>query len=325
MSSLITPGNLSHLHLLLNHFPTIGLTVAFVLLVVSILSDSEAMKHDTMKPTALGVLFGIAVITLPVFTTGLAAEGAIEKLPGISKEAMSAHENAALLAFIVLELTGAVAWWGLWRWRRTHRVPPSATVLVFVLAAVSLGLMTVAASIGGGIRHPEILADPSTAGAQSIFSVSGDAVAFFVNGRGHQWVWPTLESAHFVGMTLWFGVLLLANLRLMGWFTRIPYPALHRLLPWALLGFGVNEVSGMMFYIATPKGYTTNVVFYWKLIFLLIAAADLLYLTVWPAAWKTNADTPTHFRERVIGWAALCSFVAVMYCGRMLPFLGNSF
>ena len=41
-------------------------------------------------------------------------------------------------------------------------------------------------------------------------------------------------------------------------------------------GFGVNEVSGMMFYIATPKGYTTNPIFYWKLIFLLIAAADLL-------------------------------------------------
>jgi hypothetical protein len=325
MSSLITPGNLSHLHLLLNHFPTVGLTVAFALLVISILSDSEAMRHDTMRPTALGVLFAIAVMTLPVFTTGLAAEGAIEKIPGVSKAAMDAHENSALLAFVVLELSGASAWFGLWRWRRTHRIPPALTILTFVLSAVSLGLMTVAASIGGGIRHPEILADPSTAGVQSMFSMSAAGVAFFVNGPGHQWVWPTLESAHFVGMTLWFGVLLVANLRLMGWFTAIPYPALHRLLPWALLGFGVNEVSGMMFYIATPKGYTTNVMFYWKLIFLLLAAADLLYLTVWPQAWKMNAGTPTHVRERVIGAAALVSFVAVMYCGRMLPFLGNSF
>lgn len=325
MSELITPGNLSHLHLLLNHFPTVGLTVAFALLVISIISDSDAMKNDTMRPTAFGVLFGIAVMTLPVFTTGFAAEGALEKVAGVSKEAIDAHENSALLGFVVLELAGAAAWYGLWRWRRTHRIPPSMTILTFVLSAVSLGLMTIAASIGGGIRHPEILADPSTAGAQSTFSISGAAVAFFVNGPGHQWVWPTLESAHFVGMTIWFGVLLLANLRLMGWFTRIPYPALHRLLPWALLGFGVNEVSGMMFYIATPKGYTTNVVFYWKLIFLLIAAADLLYLTVWPQAWRTEAGVPTHTRERVIGAAALASFVAVMYCGRMLPFLGNSF
>src|ERR671936_3201208 len=106
MASLITPANLAHLHLLINHFPTIGLTVAFVLLVVSILSDTDAMHHDTMKPTALGVLFGIAVMTLPVFTTGLAAQGAIEKLPGISQQAMTAHEDAALLAFIFLELTG---------------------------------------------------------------------------------------------------------------------------------------------------------------------------------------------------------------------------
>jgi uncharacterized membrane protein len=325
MSELITPGNLSHLHLLLNHFPTVGLTVAYALLVISIVSDSDAMKNDTMRPTAFGVLFGIAVMTLPVFTTGLAAEGALEKVAGVSKEAIDAHENSALLAFIILELAGAAAWYGLWRWRRTHRIPPSMTILTFVLSAVSLGLMTIAASIGGGIRHPEILADASTAGAQSMFSISAASVAFFVNGPGHQWVWPTLESAHFLGMTIWFGVLLLANLRLMGWFTRIPYPALHRLLPWALLGFGVNEVSGMMFYIATPKGYTTNVVFYWKLIFLLVAAADLLYLTVWPQAWKTEAGVPTHTRERVIGAAALASFVAVMYCGRMLPFLGNSF
>ena len=86
MAELLTPGNISHLHLLINHFPTVGLTVAFALLVISILSDSEAMKHDTMRPTAFGVLFGIAVMTLPVFTTGLAAEGAIEKLPGRSEE-----------------------------------------------------------------------------------------------------------------------------------------------------------------------------------------------------------------------------------------------
>ena len=43
MDSLITPGNLSHLHLLINHFPTVGLIVAFALLVVAIVSDSEAV------------------------------------------------------------------------------------------------------------------------------------------------------------------------------------------------------------------------------------------------------------------------------------------
>src|SRR5258706_11898863 len=147
MESLITPGNLAHLHLLLNHFPTVGLTVAFVLLVISILSDSEAMKRDTMKPTAFGILFGVAVMTLPVFTTGLAAQKTVEKLAGISMEAIKAHEDSALLAFTVLEIAGAVAWFGLWRWRRTHRIPPTITTVGFLLSAVSLGLMTLAASI----------------------------------------------------------------------------------------------------------------------------------------------------------------------------------
>src|SRR4030095_15141352 len=99
MSELITPANLSHLHLLINHFPTVGLIIAFLLLVVSIVSDSDAVNDNTMKPTALGVLFGIAVVTLPVFTTGLAAEGAIEKIPGSSPHAMTAHQDFAMLAF----------------------------------------------------------------------------------------------------------------------------------------------------------------------------------------------------------------------------------
>src|SRR4029453_10942037 len=150
MSELITPANLSHLHLLINHFPTVGLIIAFLLLVLSIVSDTDAMKDDTMKPTALGVLFGIAVVTLPVFTTGLAAEGAIEKLPGISQQAMTAHEDSALLAFVVLELAGVAAWLGLWRWRRTRRVPPSLTFVTFVLGALFLGVIAGAAQFGGG-------------------------------------------------------------------------------------------------------------------------------------------------------------------------------
>src|SRR5262245_39323455 len=117
MESLITPANLSHLHLLINHFPTVGLTVGFVLLAVALISGREDVQHDTMKPTAFGVLFGIAVMTLPVFTTGLAAESVVEKMVGTSQAAVVAHENAALLAFVVLEFTGAVAWFGLWWWR----------------------------------------------------------------------------------------------------------------------------------------------------------------------------------------------------------------
>ena len=51
---------------------------------------------------------------------------------------------------------------------------------------------------------------------------------------------------------------------------------------------------------------------------LLLAAADLLYLTVWPAAWKTEAGTVTHGRERAIGALALVSFVGVIAINRCL-------
>ena len=144
-----------------------------------------------------------------------------------------------------------------------------------LFATVSLGLMASTANIGGEITHPEIMAPgegPATAIAPQVFMTPNIGHFQFT----HPFAWPMLESLHFIGLCLLFGVVLAGNLRILGFMRKASFVDVHRLLPWALIGFAVNEITGMLFYIATPGGYTTNVMFYWKLIFLLIAAADLL-------------------------------------------------
>jgi len=52
--------NLAHIHLLLNHFPTIGTIIGIGLFLVGL-----AAKSDDLKRASLVVFLGIALLTLP--------------------------------------------------------------------------------------------------------------------------------------------------------------------------------------------------------------------------------------------------------------------
>ena len=105
--------NPAHLHLLLNHVPTVGSVVALGLLLLALVRRDEALKH-----AGLEVLFAIAVLTLPVYTSGVAAFMEIRNRPDISDQAMRIHQDAALAGFIATELAGFIAWVALWQTRR---------------------------------------------------------------------------------------------------------------------------------------------------------------------------------------------------------------
>ena len=43
------------------------------------------------------------------------------------------------------------------------------------------------------------------------------------------------------------------------------------LLPLGMLGFGVNLITGMLFFLALPAQYTGNIMFLWKFILVVLA------------------------------------------------------
>src|ERR1700722_740970 len=107
-----------HIHLLLNHFPTIGNIIGGGLFLFALIT-----KSDDLKRASLIVLLGIALISLPTYMSGNAAQDAIKTLPGVSQSLIETHEGAALVAMGFMELTGAFAWLALWQLRRLARVP----------------------------------------------------------------------------------------------------------------------------------------------------------------------------------------------------------
>ena len=310
--------NLAHLHLLLNHFPTIGMIVGLGVFIAAIIA-----KSNDLKRASLMIFFGIALLSIPTFASGTAAELALSKSPEVSKVMIDAHETAALLALGFMELTGALAWFALWQYRRMSRLPQGTVTAVLLAGLATFGLMARAADIGGDIRHPEVRTETEIAAAPvnpPMARVIGDAM---VNLK---WGWPASETVHFIGLCLLFGVVLLVDLRMLGFLKGLPFSTLHRLLPWGVLGFGVNVVTGILFFIgAPPDFYVNNPVFIWKLALILVAGANALYFTVFEHAWTLGAgDTPS-VAAKVAAASGILVWAGVIFCGQMLPFFGHSF
>jgi len=141
----------------------------------------------------------------------------------------------------------------------------------------------------------------------------------------YPWVWPAAEALHFLGLCLAFGVLLVVNLRILGAMRALSFASLHRFLPWGMLGFALNLTTGMMFFIAAATQYTENIAFLWKVIFLGIAGAHFLYLTVFSNTWSLNAGAEAAPLDKLVAAGGMSAWVGVIYWGRMLPFIGNAF
>jgi len=95
-----------------------------------------------------------------------------------------------------------------------------------------------------------------------------------------KWGWPAAESVHFIGLSLLVGTIFMFDLRLLGVGKRIPVRALHRMVPWGLLGYAITASSGMLFLMAEPDQYVYNPAFQWKVLFMLAAGlnASVFYL-----------------------------------------------
>jgi uncharacterized membrane protein len=142
--------NSIHLHLLLNHVPVIGAVLGLALLGVAYLRRS-----DELGKFALGAFVALGAVSIVVFLTGEPAEEVVEKLPGFSEALTERHEEAALVATIVMGVVGFLSLIGLvvFRSRALARwVVPAALVLALAATAT----MGYAANLGGQIRHTEI-------------------------------------------------------------------------------------------------------------------------------------------------------------------------
>ena len=136
------------------------------------------------------------------------------------------------------------------------------------------------------------------------------------------WSWPLVESAHFIGLTMLFGSIGAWDLRLLGMLKEVPVAAFHRLVPFAVLGFGINIASGSLFLMTSPDQYVYNPAFQLKVMCLLLAGANvmLFYTTSFRRIATLGPGEQPPILARLSGIVSLALWVTVIVAGRMITF-----
>jgi len=141
------------------------------------------------------------------------------------------------------------------------------------------------------------------------------------------WIWPIAETVHFIGLTLLLGIVGFFDLRLMGFFRRVSLVGAHDLVPVALIGFGLNLVTGAIFLIGHPEQYVHNIAWWWKLGCLFVAGANaaVFEASIGAQTMALGPGEDTSLAAKAIGLVSIVAWFGVLFFGRMLPFIGDAY
>jgi len=140
--------------------------------------------------------------------------------------------------------------------------------------------------------------------------------------RSSTWAFPTLQALHFIGMTLLIGIVGAIDLRVLGVARAVPLAPLHRFLPLAFLGFGINLTTGIFFFCHDPWVYAFNVSFRIKMLLILLAGLNALWFRLGVFldldAWGPGIEASR--LAKVISALSLLIWIAVITAGRYIAF-----
>jgi uncharacterized membrane protein len=309
-----TPQIWSHVHIILNHLPTVGFVFALIFYIAALAINNVVMKRSSL------VLFVIcAILGVPTFVTGNASMWALTDPPvnGISKAVINAHRDFALFSLFGLAFTGVTAWIQLWRFRHLGRFSNRALYVVLAFAIITLGVLAETGHRGGQINHPEIrvatdvLPTDPNAGLSPTVEHEINQVLWFVP-------WQTV---HFFGFALIFGTAFAVCLRVLGFWKSMSFTAVHRILPLGVFGVVTNVFSGMLILQADSSRYLNEITFVPKVAFITIGAIAVLYFSLSEPLWDVKAGEDAPMSAKWVAALVLLSWTGVIIGGRLLPYV----
>jgi len=129
-------------------------------------------------------------------------------------------------------------------------------------------------------------------------------------------------ACHAIGMAIMVGLSVALNMRILGWFSGIPYPALHRFLGVAWIGFTINFLSGTALFTTQPTTYVTDFEFLLKMAFVVagVVTVALLQNAVGrrAAGWAGGAAP---MGVKLIAALSIVFWVGATVTGRLIAYL----
>ncbi|MBO9580634.1 MAG: hypothetical protein J7498_07055 [Sphingobium sp.] len=137
-------------------------------------------------------------------------------------------------------------------------------------------------------------------------------------------LFPWLELAHVLAITIVFGSILLVDLRLMGLAARdYPIARLSKaVVPVTWVAFLFAAATGSLLFISNAVTYYGNVYFRAKILLMLCAGLNMAIFHVWTwrnvSQWDESPRVPT--AVRFAGVISALLWVAIIVCGRWIGF-----
>lgn len=136
--------------------------------------------------------------------------------------------------------------------------------------------------------------------------------------------WGLLEGTHLLMLMLFFGTILLVDLRLLGVsFREYPISVLsRRLLPLTVTAFVLMLVTGLLLFFSKPEVYWHNLWFRAKMVLLVLALANIVifHFMVQKNQGEWDAAPRPPSKARLSGLISLTSWILIIAFGRFIAY-----
>ncbi|WP_428102233.1 DUF6644 family protein [Candidatus Rariloculus sp.] len=141
--------------------------------------------------------------------------------------------------------------------------------------------------------------------------------------RASIWMYPALESAHYIGLAMLVGSIAIMDLRLLGIAKALPIKPVMALVPFAWTGFAINAVTGSMIFIYNATSFGPDRVFRLKMSLIVLAGINTFIFQIAASRanvqWVATGAVPLSIKS--VAAASLLLWIAVVTAGRWMAYV----
>lgn len=146
-----------------------------------------------------------------------------------------------------------------------------------------------------------------------------------------EWAYPLLLTVHGLGMAVVVGVTVMIGLRILGFPAKVPLGAYTELVPYGVVAFIFNALSGVALFVHDAVALASNVSFIIKMVSIVVGLVVLwrLHVTVlrpFHAALVEGAEPPPlPSSAKALAIASiLIWWLSVLVSGRLVAYLSSA-
>jgi hypothetical protein len=141
--------------------------------------------------------------------------------------------------------------------------------------------------------------------------------------RTVRWLYPALETTHYIGLSLLVGGIMLIDLRVLGFARPLPLKSMIGLLPFVWVGFIINALTGTGLFIYGATSFGVNHAFWLKMTFIVFAGLNALAFDLSVRRSKVNwvaADLPPP-HVKTFATLSFVLWLCVVTTGRWMAYI----